>query len=110
VCNCPARRSQRDAQLHHQRNAAAKNSPPARFSAQKWMQRRNADELRVSALSQFSLRRENSTRQRSIAENFFTRRNADAANFATRKNFRAERVYGRVEGPHATQNARISAK
>jgi hypothetical protein len=42
-----------DAQLHRGRNAPAKNFPRAKFQTQKSTSCRNADGLRVSALSQF---------------------------------------------------------
>jgi hypothetical protein len=77
---------------------------------QKSTQHRNADELRVSALSQFSSQRENSTRLRFNAGKFFAHDDAGAADFATQKNFHAERVFGRIEEPSEAQNARISAK
>jgi len=64
-----------------------KNFQRARYLAQKSAWRGNADELRVSALSQFSSRRENATRQRYLAINFFARDIAGAANFATQNNF-----------------------
>jgi hypothetical protein len=99
-----------DAQLHRPRTVAAKNLPRAQISAQKSARCRNADELRVSALSEFLPRRESSTRQRYLAGTFFAYDDARAVSSATQKKFCSECVYGRVEGPHAGQNARISAK
>src|ERR1700683_4702371 len=43
-------------------------------------------------------------------EEFFARNAAGSVDFATRKKFCTECVYRRVQGPHAAQNARISAK
>jgi hypothetical protein len=99
-----------DAQLHRRRNAVAKNLPRAQISAQKSARCRNADELRVSALSQFLPRRESSTRQRYLAGKFFAYDNARAVNSAPQKKFCSECLYGRVAGPDAAQNVRISAK
>jgi hypothetical protein len=110
VCNRPIRLSQ--ATCGHIIGAVPRQKKFAhvRFPAQKSMQRRNADELRVSALSRFLSRRETPTRQRYLAGKFFAHDGAGAANFATQKKFRAECVFGRGEEPNEAQNARISAK
>jgi len=98
VCNRPIRLSQ--ATCGHIIGAVPRQKKFAhvRFPAQKSMQRRNADELRVSTLSQFSSRRENATQQRYFAGNFFARDDAGATNFATQKKFAPDAIMDALKG------------